>query len=68
MNENGKIMLLHKKDCAFVRNNIRLTLRKLPHDGEHFKAVWLALPRSFLRKFYRTIDRLMLPADAQSAF
>ena len=65
INEGGKITRLHKDDCAFIRKDNRVSLRKSPKYNEQFKSVWLSFPRNFLRAFYQTLNKQQLPEDAK---
>jgi AraC-like DNA-binding protein len=61
INEGGRITCLHKGECAFVRKDNRVSITKQAKDGEQFKSVSLRFPRKFLREFYRTLDKRLLP-------
>jgi hypothetical protein len=65
INENGKISHLQKGDCAFIRKDNRVSIRKLPKGDEQFKSIWLSFPRNFLREFYQTLDKNTIPEDVK---
>ena len=65
INESGKITYLYKGECTFVRKDNRVSLNKMPKNGEQYKAIWLSFPRNFLREFYQTLDKTKLPTDAK---
>jgi len=65
INEGGKITRLHKGDCAFIRKDNKVSLKKLPKNGEQFKSIWLKFTRDFLRDFYRTLNKKQLPESAK---
>lgn len=65
INENGKIISLHKGECVFIRKDNRISTMKLPKDGEQFKAIALTFTRKFLREFYYALDKKQLPKDSK---
>jgi AraC-like DNA-binding protein len=65
MEERGRTVHLCKGACAFICKDNRIQLAKKPAGGEQFKSITLSFPRVFLREFYNTIDRSMLPAGAR---
>lgn len=65
VNENGRITLLHKGECAFIRKDNRVSLVKRPIKGEPYHATVLRLTRGFLRNFYRKLDTDKLPGQSK---
>ena len=63
--ERGKTTVLHEGDCAFMRRDNRMWLRKRVEEGRPYRSVVLKFSRAFLREFYRTLDSRCLPADAE---
>lgn len=64
INERGKITLLHKGMCAFVRRDNQVQLTKRAKNDEQFKAIFMRFPRKFLREFYQTLDKKQIPEDS----
>ena len=65
INENDKITRLYRGECVFIRKDNRVSMRKLPKNGEQFKSVWLSFTRNFLREFFQTLDKKQLPDNAK---
>lgn len=65
INEREKITRLHKGDCAFIRKDFGVQLKKQTYKGEQFKAIFLMFTTKFLRDFYSRLDKNELPEEAR---
>lgn len=63
--ERGKKTVLHPGDCAFMRRDNRMWLQKRVENDRPYRSVVLKFSRTFLREFYRTLDRQQLPSAAK---
>lgn len=63
--EHGRKTTLHPGDCAFMRRDNNMILRKHVEEGKPYKSVILKFSREFLREFYRNINRRDIPKDAR---
>ena len=63
--ERGKKTILHSGDCAFMRRDNRMWLRKKVKDGMPYHSVVLKFSRAFLKEFYRTLDCRQLLSDTK---
>ena len=63
--ERGKKTILHAGDCAFMRRDNRMWLQKKVEEGKPYRSVVLKFSRVFLRKFYQTLNRQLLPTDSR---
>lgn len=55
--EQGRTTVLREGDCAFMRRDHRMWLRKRVEDGKPYRSVVLKFSRAFLREFYQTMDK-----------
>jgi AraC-like DNA-binding protein len=65
ISEREKVTKICRGACAFIRKDNRVGLIKRPVNGEQFKAIFLSFTRPFLREFYRTLNKKLLPTEAQ---
>ncbi|MCM1068047.1 MAG: helix-turn-helix domain-containing protein [Muribaculaceae bacterium] len=65
ISDNGKKHILHKGDCAFMRRDNKMMLRKRVKDGKPYHSIVLKFNRKFLRVFYSGIDKKTLPEIAK---
>ena len=63
--ERGKKTIRHAGDCAFMRRDNRMWLQKKVEEGKPYRSVVLKFSRVFLRKFYQTLNRQLLPTDSR---
>ncbi len=56
---------VHSGECVFVRRDNRVSITKQPKGEERFIGISLVFSRTFLREFYRAIDRKSLPLQAR---
>lgn len=61
LQEGRMITKIRKGECVFLRKNNRVNLTKQPRGKEKFVGISLIFKRSFLRKFYQTIDQKKIP-------
>lgn len=59
--QDGHKKMLHEGECAFIRRDYGLKLTKLVKNGKPYHSVMLKFSLGFLRGFYRTMDRQLLP-------
>jgi len=57
--------VVHKGECVFLRRDNRIRLTKQPRGEEQFQAIFMHFKRNFLRDFYQTIDKKVLPLEAE---
>ena len=62
--DQGKKSTLHKGECAFMRRDHKMMLRKQIVDGEPYQSIVLKFSRGFLRNFYKDIPKESLPEQA----
>jgi len=63
--EEGNVKTaVHKGECVFLRRDNRIKLTKQPRGEEQFQAIFMHFKRNFLRDFYQTIDKKVLPLEA----
>lgn len=60
----GRKSVLRAGDCAFMRRDNRLWLRKRVVGGRPYRSIVLKFSRSFLRDFYQTLDKREIPVGA----
>lgn len=65
--DEGKETLITKGECFFLRRDNRVDLTKQPKDGEPFKAIFMMFKRNFLREFYQTLDKSLVPEKVNEA-
>lgn len=65
IDDNGSKTLLHPGQCAFMRRDRKMWLNKKTKDNKPYKSVVLKFSRTFLREYYRKIERNQLPADSR---
>lgn len=63
--ENNKRTVIHSGECVFLRRNNRVSMTKQPRGDEYFKAIFMIFKRNFLREFYQTIDKKILPLNIE---
>jgi len=64
--EEGNIKtVVRKGECVFLRKDNRVKLTKQPRGVEQFQAIFMHFKRNFLRDFYQTIDKNVLPLEAE---
>ncbi len=61
----GKCTLLREGECAFMRRDNRMILRKRVREGVPYRSVVLKFSRNFLRDFYQKMDKDRLPGHAR---
>ncbi|MDE6341827.1 MAG: AraC family transcriptional regulator [Muribaculaceae bacterium] len=65
ISDNGKKIILHPGDCAFMRRDNRMMLQKRVKDSVPYHSIVLKFNRKFLREFYSGIDRRTIPKGAK---
>ncbi len=63
--DKGKKSILHPGECAFMRRDNKMLLKKRVKDGVPYHSVVLKFNRKFLREFFSGIDRKSLPEVAK---
>lgn len=63
--DNGRKIVLHPGNCAFLRRDNRLWLQKRVKDGEPYRSVVMKFSREYLKEFFKTLSRQEIPADAR---
>lgn len=63
--QEGRRTVLHEGECAFMRRDHRMRLQERVQAGKPYRAVVWKFSRNFLREFYQTLDRQLLPAYAK---
>lgn len=63
--ERGKKTVLHPGECAFMRRDNRVWLQKHASEEKPYRSIVLKFTRSFLREFYQSLDRRLIPTDSQ---
>lgn len=63
--QEGRRTVLHEGECAFMRRDHRMILKKRVRQAKPYRSVVLKFSRNFLREFYQQLDRQSLPAYAQ---
>lgn len=61
IDDNGNKTCLGKGDCAFMRRDNRMWLRKHVVGGEPYRSVVLKFSRPFLRRFYNGLSMMTYP-------
>ncbi|MDP4117255.1 MAG: AraC family transcriptional regulator, partial [Bacteroidota bacterium] len=63
--ENNEETAIHAGECVFLRRDNRVIMTKRPRGEEMFKGIFMIFNRNFLREFYQTIDKKLLPMEAE---
>lgn len=63
--ERGRKTILHPGDCAFMRRDNRMWLRKRVKENIPYRSIVLKFSHEFLREFYRTLNRKNIPVNAK---
>ena len=63
--EGQTTIKIRKGECFFIRKDNRINLTKQPKGEEPFIGISLVFNRKFLREFYQTIDKKILPLQTQ---
>lgn len=59
--ERGRQTVLHPGECAFMRRDHRMTLRKHASKEHPYRSIVLKFTRPFLREFYQSLDHKDIP-------
>ena len=62
--EHTRTTTLHAGECAFMRRDNHLLLRKIPEDGLQYHSIALKFTRDFLREFYQHLKQREIPKNA----
>lgn len=65
LEEGNKKIVITKGECVFLRRDNRVMMTKQPKGDEQFQAIFMFFKRNFLRDFYQTIDKKLLPLEAE---
>ena len=63
INERGKVTNLKHGQCAFIRKDNQVTLTKLTKKGKPYQSIVLKFTKTFLREFYRNMNKQIIPQD-----
>lgn len=63
--ERGRKTVLHAGECAFMRRDNRMWLQKHADKERPYRSIVLKFTRSFLKEFYRTLDRKEVPIESK---
>jgi AraC family transcriptional regulator, exoenzyme S synthesis regulatory protein ExsA len=63
--EDDRRTEIHKGECVFLRRDNRVSMTKLPRGEEKFQAIFMIFNRNFLREFYQSIDKKLLPFETE---
>ena len=63
--ERGRKTVLHAGECAFMRRDNRMWLQKHADKERPYRSIVLKFTRSFLKEFYRTLDRREVPIESK---
>lgn len=61
LEEENKKTRIHKGECVFLRRDNTVSMTKQPIGEKQFKAIFMIFNRNFLREFFQTIVRKVLP-------
>lgn len=62
--EHTRTTTLRAGECAFMRRDNHLLLRKIPEDGLQYHSIELKFTRDFLREFYQHLKQREIPKNA----
>lgn len=62
--EHTRTTTLRAGECAFMRRDNHLLLRKIPEDGLQYHSIALKFTRDFLREFYQHLKQREIPKNA----
>ena len=65
LEEDGISTEIHKGECVFLRRDNRVKMTKQPKGEEQFQSIFMMFKRNFLREFYQTLDKNVLPLEAE---
>lgn len=57
--------VLHQGDCAFMRRDNRMWLQKRVKNGKPYRSVVMKFSREYLKDFFQTLNRDIIPTGAQ---
>lgn len=63
--ENGVKTIVNAGECIFLRKDNRITMNKLPKDGEWFKGIFMIFKRSFLKEMFQKLDKEEIPSTIE---
>lgn len=63
--EKGVQTAIHKGECVFLRRDNRVNMIKQARGDEKLKSIFMFFKRNFLREFYQSIDRKLLPFNIE---
>ena len=65
INERGEITKLHEGECAFIRKDNTVQLKKKAFGQQQFKAIFLMFTRKFLQTFFHRVDKKSIPIESK---
>lgn len=57
--------VLHPGECAFMRRDNRMWLRKRVSDGKPYRSVVMKFSREYLKEYFRALSHKEIPAEAR---
>lgn len=59
----GQRTVIGKNECAFIKRDNRLSIRKQPKGEEQYQGIFMMFTRKFLREFYNKLDKTVIPKN-----
>lgn len=63
--ERNNKTTIRKGECAFIRRDNRMMMKKQPKGGEQYRGIFLMFTRNFLREFYRKLEKQAIPEKTE---